>query len=209
VVLHEALEVEVGELVLLGKLEELGELGIRVNLAAIGLVLKTIGLDVGIELLAHVGASHLSANCLAKEGSKLVTDAGGLHETRRLAVDVVAALLGGGLLGSLHLTGNGLLKGLEVVLEGGKETNKLLELGTVLGHLDGKTREGSVSGGNLNSGLRGRSNLRSRRLGSSSNLLGAGGLDYRGGGRSLNLGNRGGGGSSGLRSSNHSGYYNY
>ena len=176
VVLHEALEVEVGKLVLLAKLEELGKLGIRVDLAAIGLVLKTIGLDVGVELLAHVSASHLSANGLAKEGGKLVTDAGGLDETRRLAIDVVAALLGRGLLGSLHLTGNGLLKGLEVVLEGGKETNKLLELGTVLGHLDGKTREGSVSGGNLNSGLRGRSNLRSRRLGSSSNLLGAGGL---------------------------------
>jgi len=214
VVLHEALEVEVGELVLLGKLEELGELGIRVNLAAIGLVLKTIGLDVGIELLAHVGASHLSANCLAKEGSKLVTDAGGLDESRGLAVDVIAALLGGGLLGSLHLTGNGLLKGLEVVLEGGEKANKLLELGAVLGHLDGETREGSIGGGNLSGGLcrlrSGGSSLRSGRLGSRGgcSLLDTRGLRRSGGG-SLNLGNRGGGGSSGLRSSNHSGYYNY
>jgi len=111
-------------------------------------------------------------------------------------------------LGSLHLTGNGLLKGLEVVLESGEETNKLLELGAVLGHLDGKTREGSIGDGNLRSRLRG-SNLTSGiSYGGSSNLLGAGGLDYGGGGRSLNLGNRGGGGGSGLRSSNHSGYYN-
>jgi len=94
VVLHEALEVEVGELILLAKLEELGKLGIRVNLAAIGSVLKLVGLDVGVELLAHVSASHLSAYGLAKEGSKLITDASGLDETRRLAVDVVTALLG-------------------------------------------------------------------------------------------------------------------
>jgi hypothetical protein len=94
VVLHETLEVEVGKLIILANLEELGELGIRVNLAAIGLVLKVVRLDVGIELLAHVSASHLGTNCLAKEGSELITDAGGLYETRRLAVDVVAALLG-------------------------------------------------------------------------------------------------------------------
>jgi len=207
VVLHEALEVEVGELVLLGKLKELGELGIRVNLAAIGGVLKLVGLDVGVELLAHVSASHLSSNGLAKEGSKLVADAGGLHEARGLAVDVVAALLGGGLLGRLHLTGNGLLKGLEIVLEGGEEANKLLELGAVLGHLDRETREGSIGSNLGDGGCRSSGNLRSGRLGGRScDLLGAGGL----GGRSLNLGgsrNRGGGGSSGLRSSNHSGYY--
>jgi len=93
VVLHEALEVEVSELVLLAKLEKLGELGIGVDLATICLVLKTMGLDVGIELLAHVSASHLSANCLSKETSKLVGDAGGLNETRGLAVAVIAALL--------------------------------------------------------------------------------------------------------------------
>ena len=94
VVLHETLEVEVGKLIILANLEELGKLGIRVNLAAIGSVLELVGLDVGIELLAYVSASHLSTNGLAKEGSKLITDASGLDETRRLAVDVVAALLG-------------------------------------------------------------------------------------------------------------------
>jgi len=93
VVLHEALEVEVCELIIGANLEELGELGIRINLAAIGSVLELVGLDVGIELLAHISASHLGANGLAKESGKLITDASGLDETRRLAVDVVAALL--------------------------------------------------------------------------------------------------------------------
>ena len=106
VVLHEALEVEVGKLILLAKLEELGKLGIRIDLATIGGILELVGLDVGIELLAHISASHLSANGLAKESSKLIADAGGLDETGRLAVNVVAALLGRGLLGSLHLAGN-------------------------------------------------------------------------------------------------------
>ena len=93
VVLHEALEIEVSELVLLANLKELSKLGVGVNLATIGLILKTRGLDIGIELLAHVSASHLSANRLSKEYSKLVADASGLNESRGLAVAVVAALL--------------------------------------------------------------------------------------------------------------------
>jgi len=93
VVLHEALEVKVGKLVLLAKLKELGELGIRVDLATILLVLKTVGLDVSVDLLADIGASHLGANGLAEKSGKLVTNAGGLDETRRLAVSVVTALL--------------------------------------------------------------------------------------------------------------------
>jgi len=118
VVLHEALEVEVGELVLLAELEELGELGVRVDLAAIGLVLEAVGLDVSVDLLADISASHLSTDGLAKELSKLITDASRLDETRGLAVAVITALLGRSLLGSLHLASNGLLECLEVVLEG-------------------------------------------------------------------------------------------
>jgi len=94
VVLHETLEVEVGKLVLLAELEKLGELSIRVDLATIGLVLKSIGLDVGIDLLADISASHLSTNGLTEELGKLITDAGGLDEARGLAVAVVATLLG-------------------------------------------------------------------------------------------------------------------
>jgi len=200
VVLHEALEVEVGELIILADLEELGELLIGVDLATIGLVLKTVSVDVGIDLLAHLSAGHLSANGLAEKGSELVTDAGGLDEARGLAVATVLALLGGELLGSLHLAGNRLLKGLEVVLEGGEEANHLLELSTVLRHLEGEVGNiglnsgGSRSGGG--SGSRSGLNLRG------SDLLGAGGL---GGSRSLNNRGRGGSGGSGnrLSSSNH------
>jgi hypothetical protein len=180
VVLHEALEVEVGELILLAELEELSKLGIRVNLAAIGLILKTVGLDVGIELLANVSASHLGSNSLAKEGSKLIADAGGLDETRWLAVDVVTALLGGCLLGSLHLTSNRLLKSLEVVLEGGEESNKLLELSAVLSHLDRKSGEGGIGLGDRSGGLR---------SGGSYNGLGSLGCSGLLGTGSLRLGN--------------------
>jgi len=74
VVLHEALEIEIGKLIILTELEELGELGIRVDLATVLLILKTIGLDVSIDLLADISASHLGADCLSKESSKLIAN---------------------------------------------------------------------------------------------------------------------------------------
>jgi len=198
VMLHEALEVEVGELIILADLEELGELLIGVDLATISLVLKTVSVDVGVDLLAHLSAGHLSANGLAEKGSELVTDAGRLDEARGLAVATVLALLGGKLLGSLHLTGNRLLKGLEVVLEGGEEANHLLELGAVLRHLEGEVGNiGLNSGGSSGGGSSGnRSGLNLR----GSDLLGAGGL-----GSSLNNRGRGrsGGSRNRLSSSNH------
>jgi len=208
VVLHVALEVEVGELVILLHLEKLGELIIGVDAATILLVLETIGLDVGVNLLAHVRARHLSANRLAKELGKLVTDAGGLDKARGLAVDVVAALLGGGLLGILQLTGNGLLEGLEIVLDRGEKTNKLLELGVELSELKGNRR--SLGGGGISDKLRGGRELVDGGLlnlgllgtGLSSGLVGSG-LNNGGGsnnGSSDGSGNR-------LRRSNHSGYY--
>jgi len=202
VVLHVSLEVEIGELVLLVQLEELSQLGIGVDLATVGLVLKTIGLDVRIDLLAHIRAGHLSANRLAEETSKLVADASGLDETRGLAVAVVTALLGGSLLGGLHLTGDALLKGLEVILHRGEETNELLQLGAELGHLHaknggsinggsrggriGNNRGGSHGGSDLNLGL-----LRRLHLGGRS----GGGINNGGNGSSLLI--------SGLSSSNH------
>jgi len=212
VVLHVALEVEVGELIILGNLEELGELLVGVDDTAILLVLETIGLDVGVDLLAHVRASHLRANGLAEELSELVTDAGGLHEAGGLAVARVAALLGGGLLGSLDLTGNGLLEGLEIVLDRGEKTNKLLELGVELSELNGN------GGGGIRRGVNGLSSggklvgngLRSRRgRGGSLDLLGLGSRGGRFNCRSGGDGsrNRCGGLIGSLRGSNHAGYY--
>jgi len=67
VVLHVRLKVEVGELVTLGNLEELGELGIRVDLATIGRILKLSGSDVSIDLLANGSAGKLDSLFLSKE----------------------------------------------------------------------------------------------------------------------------------------------
>jgi len=210
VVLHVTLKVEIGKLVLLVDLEELGELLIGVDAATILLILETIGLDIAVNLLAHVRASHLGANRLAKELSKLIADAGGLDKARGLAVDVVTTLLGRSLLGILHLTGNGLLKRLEIILDGGKKTNKLLELGVELSELEGDRRS-LGSRGSLSCGPCGRRKL----IGWCSNnglnlgLLGAGlGLSYGGYGYGLGFGDGGcGSGGCGLRRSNHTGCY--
>ena len=67
VMLHVTLEVEVGELVTLGNLKKLGELGIRVDNTTIRLVLQVVRADVGVNVLAHLGAGHLGTNLLAKE----------------------------------------------------------------------------------------------------------------------------------------------
>jgi len=204
VVLHKLLEVEVGELILLVNLQELSELGVRVNLAAVALVLETVGLDVGVNLAAHVRARHLRANRLPEEGGQLVADASGLDEARGLAVAIVAALLGRKLLGILHLARDRLLKGLEIVLDRGEEADELLELGVELSHLDrerrgvgdhrirrGGGRGSGRSGGRRRSGL---GNALSRRLGSGG---GSGGHGSRGGGSNLIGGS--------LSSSNHCG----
>jgi len=135
VVLHETLEVEIGELVLRLDLEKSAELGIGDDLATIGLVLERVGADVRIDLLAHIGACHLSANRLAEELGKLVADASGLDKSGRLTVSRALALLGRVLLGNLHLAIYGLLKSLVVTLEGREDAEKLLELGTELCHL--------------------------------------------------------------------------
>lgn len=65
VVLHVALQVEEGEFVSGGDLQESRELGIGVNDSAVGLVLQVVGADVGVDLLADIGSRHLSARSLA------------------------------------------------------------------------------------------------------------------------------------------------
>jgi len=78
---HVPLKVEVGELI--GRLEckELLELGIWVNLAAVGRVLELVGTDVGINLAGDIGAGNESTLVLGKELSKLVADKGRLDES--------------------------------------------------------------------------------------------------------------------------------
>lgn len=133
--LHVSLQVEVGKLVVLVNLEQLGKLGIRVDSATVLLILQVMCLDVGIDLLADLSAGHLSSDGLAEEGSKLVADKGGLHKARWLSVHVAAALLDGSLGSSLHLARDDLLKGLEIALDGGEETDQLVQLSGELVHL--------------------------------------------------------------------------
>jgi hypothetical protein len=139
VVLHVTLEVEVSELIRAGESEELGKAGIRVNLAPIGLVLKTLLTNVGVNLLAHLSASHLGSNRLSEELGELITDAGGLDKPGRLPVSSSLPLLRV-LLGALELARKGLLEGLVIALHGSEETGHLLELGTELLHLEGSDR---------------------------------------------------------------------
>ena len=131
VVLHITLKIEVGKLIVGTNGKELGETAVGVDDAAILLVLKTLLTDVGVNLLADLRASHLGSSGLAKELGELITDASGLDEPRRSTVGGNLPLLGG-LLGTLELTSNGLLKRLKITLHGRKEAGHLLELGTEL-----------------------------------------------------------------------------
>jgi len=207
VVLHVTLEVEVGELVTLGNLKKLGELGVGVDDTTIRLVLQVVRANVGVNVLADLSASHLGTNLLTKELGELVTDDGGLHESGGLSVTRAATLLAGSLCRQLHLTRHDLLKGLEITLHGREETNELLELGTELSHLhcNGRSLDGSRSSriGHLGGGGgRSKGNLINGGSGLGNDLLRSLGLGGRGGG-----GGSSSGGSSSLRCSNHSGLY--
>lgn len=131
-VLHKTLEVKISELVVVLDLEKSGKLRIGDNLAAIVLVLELVSTDVGIDLLAYLGACHLSSRRLTKEGRELVTDKRGLHKTRGLAVTGTLRLLCGELGGSLELTCDSLLKGLEIALKRRENAKSLLDLSTKL-----------------------------------------------------------------------------
>jgi len=198
VVLHETLEVEVGKLIGRRNLKELGKLGIGIDLAAVALVLKTICRNVGVNLLAHVRARHLSADGLAEERGELLADERGLDEARGLAGARGLALLGGSLLGGLQLAGNRLLEHLEIVLDGREKAGELLELGVELGNATSNARglgcDGGIRGDGGNNGSRGRGGDLNLRL-----LYARLGLDNGGS-------NNGGGGGRSLRGPNHSGY---
>jgi len=101
--LHVSLEVEVGQLISRGGLEECGQLGIGDDDATVGLVLKLVVSDVGVDLLAHCSASQLSSLGLSKESGELVADQGGLDKTRGGAVSGTLGLLSRRLLGGLEL----------------------------------------------------------------------------------------------------------
>ena len=199
--LHVTLEIEVAELVVLAKLKKSGKLSVGNDEAAIIGTLEVVGANVGIDLLAHIGTSHLGTDRLAKEVGKLVTDTSRLHKSRGLTVTGSLGLLGRRLLGSLQLTGHILLKGLEITLDGRENARNLLDLGTELSHLLLNTRSllNNLVGDRSSNGSR-LSNYRSSLLSSLGGLLG-GSLLGRGSGRLLSGG--------GLRCSYHSKYTLY
>ena len=128
VVLHVALEVEVREAVLTLELEERRELGVRVDLATVLLVLQLVVADVVVDLLAHVGSRHLRARRLAEESRQLVADQGRAHKARRLAVARATVLAVGHLLGRLVGLQDRLPQGLELGLEAREERVALVDL---------------------------------------------------------------------------------
>jgi len=148
--LHELLEVEVGQLVLLAELKKLGELVVGVDNAAVLLVLEVVGVNIHVQLLANIRARHLRSNLLAEELGKLIANASRLHEARRLAVATVLALLRRSLLGVLEFTANLLIQVLKLVLESGDHSIKLLNSRTKLvqlGHKSGGLDDGGRDGG--------------------------------------------------------------
>jgi len=213
--LHVLLEVEIGKAIVLTNLKELGKLGVGVDDATIGLILKVVGIDVGVDLLANISASHLGSNGLAKELSKLIADASGLDKAGGLAVATGLALLRRGLLGVLHLTANLLIEVLELVLESRGHGEKLLDASTKLVELHGERVDISGNSGiNNNGGGRGGSGS-GRNLNRGSNHGLGGLLHARSLSSSAHIGNGGNGGngrnggdngliSNGLSSSNHS-----
>ena len=164
VVLHVPLEVEVGELIAASKGKELGEAGVRVDLAPILLVLETLLADVGIDLLADLRPGHLGSNGLTKELGELVGNPGRLDEARGLPISSGSPLLGV-LLGILELTAKDLLKCLVIGLHGSEEPGHLLKLGAELLNLDGDGRL-LDHGGLLGSSGGGGDNRRGRHDGS-------------------------------------------
>jgi len=217
VVLHESLKVEVSELIGAIDLEERTELVIGVDLASVFRVLKLVGADIGIDLLANSRAGHLTTRLLSEKGCKLVTDKSGLNKTRGGSVARALLLLGRRLQGGLELAGDNLLESLEITLDGRENTVELLELSTKLIHLLSDRRSiridddlVSKGGGGLNcrdSSINGRDS----RLGRG--LLGRSLLRHLCGGlsnRSRNGGSVGGGRLLyGLRCSYHSKYTLY
>ena len=126
---HILLEVEVSELLTLLKLEKLRKSTVSLNDTTIVLVLQLVVLNISMQSLGHLSASHLSTGLHTKEGSKLVRDESRLDKTR------------GGTVTRLHLVAT--------TLRLGRNLNLTSSTGMVgakvrlhLGQLSGETGEG-------------------------------------------------------------------
>jgi len=118
VLAHEALEIEVGELVCGLQGEELLELRVRVDLAAVVGVLELVGADVRVDFAGHFRPRNERPLGLRQEICELVTDKGWLYKAARGAARRLVLALGACLLSSLGLSLSALLEGLEVDNDG-------------------------------------------------------------------------------------------
>jgi hypothetical protein len=79
---HISLEIEIGELVSLLKLQESSKLRVGVDLATIGLVLELVSADILVDITSDLSASHLGTSRLLKELGKLIGNTSGLDKAR-------------------------------------------------------------------------------------------------------------------------------
>tara|TARA_Y200000002_G_scaffold380658_1_gene392675 strand:- start:2786 stop:3505 length:720 start_codon:yes stop_codon:yes gene_type:complete len=151
---HVTLKVEVSKGISLADLEKTGELTIRVNLASILLILKTMLTDILVDVTSHISACHLGARGLGEESGKLVTNASRLHETTGRAGAGLALTLGVSLLGNSKSAGPLLLESTILGLEGSKKGTHLLKLGEKLTRLGDKATINLRGSSLLNRGSR-------------------------------------------------------
>jgi hypothetical protein len=83
------LEIEVRELFRLRHLEELAKRSIRLDVV---LVLQVLFLDIGVELLGHIGAGDEGASRVTEETAELIRNLGGDFEDGKATLDRLAVL---------------------------------------------------------------------------------------------------------------------
>ena len=101
---HVTLKVEVGELIILLKLEQCAKLAVGKNAATVLWVLKLVGSNIGINLTSDLSTGHLGAMWLSEELSKLFANLGRLYKSTGSTVSSLAGALATCLLGILKLT---------------------------------------------------------------------------------------------------------
>jgi hypothetical protein len=173
---HVALKIEVSQFISLLQLQKGRQLGIRIDLASIVLVLKLVGTDISVNLTSNIGAGHLGSSRLLKELGKLIGNLGWLHEPRWLAVSGLALALSLRLLGSLNLTTPLLLQRTELGLQRSEQCTSLVKLGKEFSRLGNKV---GIRFRNSGSGFGGNRCLNDSGFGLSNRLGGLRGLSLR------------------------------
>ncbi len=126
---HVSLQVEIRKLLALVNLKERRKLAIRDNLAAIGLILKVVRSNVGVDVASDLSSGHLRTHLLSQELRELVANSGRLHEPTGSAVAGLSLSLGGRLLRVLELTVILLVQSAVIRLQRGNNRAELLQLG--------------------------------------------------------------------------------